>query len=270
MWTPHVCDWWTWGVFVLAMNLSVTFAVLSDILLAWIISREINLLEDHNMEFAQKMKEYRNSHDWTQQEVADRLNVSRKTISSWENKRSYPDIFMLVQISDLYHVTLDDLLREDHEMINNYKKEHVTDAKQDRDFVSSYWINIIGSIYFILNSCGLVKLSMLPNGLQWLLGAFVGLVIVNAFLLLTLTNWQQLSKPTKLGMNVTLVVLAVLLIRIFSFNVSSFHSASASYSLGYGFGQGLTVFVDALSITELLWLYTQFNQRRDKKWDNCR
>lgn len=78
------------------------------------------------MEFAEKIKQYRTHNDWTQQEVATKLGVSRKTISSWENVRSYPDIFMLVQLSDLYHVSLDDLLREDHEMIKNYKQEHAS------------------------------------------------------------------------------------------------------------------------------------------------
>ena len=61
------------------------------------------------MEFAEKIKQYRAHNDWTQQEVATKLGVSRKTISSWENGRSYPDIFMLVQLSDLYLVSLDDL-----------------------------------------------------------------------------------------------------------------------------------------------------------------
>lgn len=64
------------------------------------------------MEFAVKIKHYRQQNDWTQQVVAEKLGVSRKTISSWGNGRSYPDIFMLVQLSDLYHVSLDDLLRE--------------------------------------------------------------------------------------------------------------------------------------------------------------
>lgn len=44
------------------------------------------------MEFAEKIKQYRAHNDWTQQEVATKLGVSRKTISSWENGRSYPDI----------------------------------------------------------------------------------------------------------------------------------------------------------------------------------
>lgn len=64
------------------------------------------------MEFAVKIKHYRQQNDWTQQVVAEKLGVSRKTISSWGNGRSYPDIFMLVQLSDLNHVSLDDLLRE--------------------------------------------------------------------------------------------------------------------------------------------------------------
>ena len=53
------------------------------------------------MKFADKMKLYRRQKEWTQQDVAERLLISRKTISSWENGRSYPDIFMLVQIQNL-------------------------------------------------------------------------------------------------------------------------------------------------------------------------
>ena len=90
------------------------------------------------MNFAQKMKSYRQKNNWTQQEVAERLNVSRKTISSWGNSRSYPDVFMLVQVSDLYRVSLDDLLREDHEMIDNYKQEHEINKKERRTFIFSY------------------------------------------------------------------------------------------------------------------------------------
>ncbi|WP_433597005.1 helix-turn-helix transcriptional regulator [Limosilactobacillus reuteri] len=45
------------------------------------------------MKFADKMKLYRYQKGWTQQDVAERLLISRKIISSWENGRSYPDIF---------------------------------------------------------------------------------------------------------------------------------------------------------------------------------
>lgn len=46
-----------------------------------------------------------------QEDVADKLGVSAKTISSWENNRTYPDIVMLPIIADLFGVTVDELVR---------------------------------------------------------------------------------------------------------------------------------------------------------------
>lgn len=132
------------------------------------------------MEFAVKIKHYRQQNDWTQQVIAEKLAVSRKTISSWENGRSYPDVFMLVQLSDLYHISLDDLLREDHEMIDNYKQEHVTKTKQDHTFVISYIINVVATLYFLCRSLiGTSWLNQLHPGWRMLAGVLVGLMSFN-------------------------------------------------------------------------------------------
>ena len=53
----------------------------------------------------------RKSKGYTQQEAADRLGVSNKTVSSWETGASSPDISMLPAIAELYGVTCDELLR---------------------------------------------------------------------------------------------------------------------------------------------------------------
>ncbi len=53
----------------------------------------------------------RKSKGMTQQEVADRLGVSNKTVSSWETGASCPDISMLPAIAELFGVTCDELLR---------------------------------------------------------------------------------------------------------------------------------------------------------------
>lgn len=53
----------------------------------------------------------RKSKGYTQQEVADILGVSNKTVSSWECGGSCPDISMLPAIAELYGVTCDELLR---------------------------------------------------------------------------------------------------------------------------------------------------------------
>lgn len=56
--------------------------------------------------FGEKIKEKRNDLKLTQTEVGEKINVSRQTISSWENGKSYPDIPMLVTLSDFYDLFL--------------------------------------------------------------------------------------------------------------------------------------------------------------------
>ncbi|MDE7083219.1 MAG: helix-turn-helix domain-containing protein [Clostridia bacterium] len=53
----------------------------------------------------------RRANGFTQQEVADKLNISNRTLSSWETDRTTPDILLLPSIADLYGVTVDELLR---------------------------------------------------------------------------------------------------------------------------------------------------------------
>ena len=53
----------------------------------------------------------RKANGYTQAEVAEKLNVSNRTLSSWETDRTLPDVLMLPAIADLYKVTVDELLR---------------------------------------------------------------------------------------------------------------------------------------------------------------
>ena len=82
------------------------------------------------MKIGSKLKKARLEKELTQENVANLLNVSRSTISSWEVGRSYPDLDNLVAISDLYDVSLDNLLREDSNMI----KKLSLDTKQKKMF----------------------------------------------------------------------------------------------------------------------------------------
>ena len=62
------------------------------------------------MEIGKKLKEARLNRDLTQEVIAEKLNVSRQTISNWENEKSYPDIISVIELSNLYSISLDDLL----------------------------------------------------------------------------------------------------------------------------------------------------------------
>ena len=71
------------------------------------------------MKLGNKLKMARQKMNMTQEEVANILHVSRSTISSWEVNRTYPDLDLLVDLSDLYELSLDDLLREEADLVEN-------------------------------------------------------------------------------------------------------------------------------------------------------
>lgn len=68
----------------------------------------------------------RKANNMTQSEVADILGVSYQAVSKWERDESLPDIALLPQIADLYHISIDQLLRGSFEM----KEEEVEQAKE--------------------------------------------------------------------------------------------------------------------------------------------
>ena len=68
------------------------------------------------MKFGEKLKQARHRADLTQEDVIKKLGVTRQSLSNWENDRTYPDLASAVRLSDLYHIPLDDLLRDDMEL----------------------------------------------------------------------------------------------------------------------------------------------------------
>lgn len=58
-----------------------------------------------------KLKEARLKKNMTQEEVAEKIFVSRQSISNWENNKTYPDIGNVIALSDLYEISLDELLK---------------------------------------------------------------------------------------------------------------------------------------------------------------
>lgn len=74
------------------------------------------------MEIGKKIKEARVASGLTQEQVAEELHISRQTISNWENEKSYPDIVSLVKMSDLYSVSMDELLKGDGKMLEHLEE----------------------------------------------------------------------------------------------------------------------------------------------------
>lgn len=70
------------------------------------------------MDFSTQIKQQRQQLGLTQADVASQLFVTRQTISNWEQGKSYPDLNMLVRLSEVYQVSLDSLLKGDAQLKN--------------------------------------------------------------------------------------------------------------------------------------------------------
>ena len=75
------------------------------------------------MEISERLKEARLSMGMTQDQVAEKILVSRVTVSHWESGKSLPDIVSLISLSDLYGISLDELVKGDSKMTEKVKKD---------------------------------------------------------------------------------------------------------------------------------------------------
>ena len=64
------------------------------------------------MEIGNKIHQLRKISGMTQEQLSEKLNVSRQTISKWESGNTSPDLESIVKVSKIFHVSLDDLLTE--------------------------------------------------------------------------------------------------------------------------------------------------------------
>ena len=102
------------------------------------------------MEIEKKLKEARTNAGLTQEQVAEKIMVSRQTISNWENGKSLPDIVSILNLSDLYQISLDELLKGDTKMKEKIEKD-VKVAKDNKRLILTTAILIfaVAIIYLI-------------------------------------------------------------------------------------------------------------------------
>lgn len=94
------------------------------------------------MELGSQIKKHRNELSLSQEELAEKVYVSRQTISNWENDKSYPDVNSLVLLSEVFNVSIDNLIKGDIEIM----KEQIRDEDR-RKFES---LSHIYAVLFLL------------------------------------------------------------------------------------------------------------------------
>ena len=82
------------------------------------------------MEVGAQIKKYRSNMGISQEELAEKVYVSRQTVSNWETGKNYPDIHSVLLLSSVFNVSLDQLIKGDVEIM---KKENIKSILVDKE-----------------------------------------------------------------------------------------------------------------------------------------
>lgn len=90
-----------------------------------------------SMPLANQLKYHRKLHGFSQDDVAKKLNLSRQSVSKWENGHTYPDFDNLLLLSELYQVSIDELLQENKELkkVIHKNNNEIKDTKKKLKFI---------------------------------------------------------------------------------------------------------------------------------------
>ena len=98
------------------------------------------------MEFGEKIQKLRKKNSWTQEQLAEKLYISRTAVSKWESGKGYPNIDSLKDIAKVFNKTIDDLLSSE-EIVEIAKEENKSNIKRTNNLI--YGLLDIISILFI-------------------------------------------------------------------------------------------------------------------------
>lgn len=112
------------------------------------------------MELNKQIRKYRSVLKLSQEELADKIYVTRQSISNWETGKNYPDIHSLILMSTLFEITLDQLIKGDLEMMKKeIKTEDIMEMeKQGKVFFVLLALTVlsIAPLYFYLKLYGFI------------------------------------------------------------------------------------------------------------------
>ena len=99
------------------------------------------------MSIGEQINSLRKRNSLSQDDFANMFHVSRQTISNWENGKSYPDLEMIIKISNYFKISVDELLKNDTKIVEKIDDEK---RKKRKYFILLIVICVIGSALILI------------------------------------------------------------------------------------------------------------------------
>ena len=126
------------------------------------------------MKLPNKIIKLRKANGWSQEELAEKLNISRQAISRWENGTALPDAQNILQISEIFHVSTDFLLNEDYESDRDIPVVETETREKEDLFFKKKRLHLIAAICFTVSwFCALMGVVNSTNNIQFALSCFI-------------------------------------------------------------------------------------------------
>ena len=125
------------------------------------------------MSLSDKIIKHRKMNGWSQEDFAEKLNVSRQAVSRWENGTALPDAQNILQISKLFQVTTDYLLNDDYESDRDIPAVQTAEQEAETLFVKKKHLHLVAAICFTIAwFCALMGVVNSTNNVQLGLSCF--------------------------------------------------------------------------------------------------
>lgn len=136
------------------------------------------------MRIGEQLQNQRKLNGMSQDELADELHISRQSISKWENGKSLPSFSNVVAISDLFDISLDELIKGDSELMDQFE------ANEPK--ISKTWMIVIISFTIAIIIMGILRFFRISDDRIDTLFS-VPEIIAFGFLMYNI-NWKKFNK----------------------------------------------------------------------------
>ena len=99
------------------------------------------------MKLSEQIKEYRKKHEMSQTEFAEKLYVSKQTISKWENNKGLPDITIYPKLAQILDVSIDELMQGETKKVETSCKKGLSKKIKILIIIMSIILGIITSVF---------------------------------------------------------------------------------------------------------------------------
>ncbi len=126
------------------------------------------------MKMPDKIIKLRKENGWSQEDLAEKLDVSRQAISRWENGTALPDAQNILQISKLFNVTTDYLLNDDYESDCDIPVVKTATEETEALFLKKKNLHLVAAICFTISVfCTVIGVMSSTNDTQFALSCFM-------------------------------------------------------------------------------------------------